>query len=135
MKVYSLRSPTVPAAKTYERSGPSLAMAEIRRTQVPNDYVDKHAYLGEKSNAKMVDGEAPAPYFETMSTIREKLAEAGIIQADQEANLDVLQCLSSDHALDKILLQYTPNLTLPHVEDRLHKTQRKMDESRKVIDG
>ena len=83
----------------------------------------------------MVDGEAPAPYFERMSIIREKLAEAGITQSDQEANLDVWQCLSSDHALDNILLLYTSNLALTYVEDRLHKTQRKMDESRKAIDG
>ena len=46
-----------------------------------------------------------------------------------------MQCLSSDYALDKKLLQYTPNVTLTHIEDRVRTTHGEMEENRKAIDG
>ena len=52
----------------------------------------------------MVEGEEPAPYFTRMSIIREKLAEVGIHKIDQEANLDILQCLLYDFEVDKKIL-------------------------------
>ena len=81
--------------KMYELGSPSLARAEICRTHVPGDDLDKQGYLREYINAKVAAWEAPALYLGRMSTIREKLAEVGITKPDQEANLHVLQCLSS----------------------------------------
>lgn len=40
----------------YERSSPSLAMPKIRPAHVPNDDVDKQAYLRGYINDKMIDG-------------------------------------------------------------------------------
>ena len=70
-------------------------MTEIRRHYVPSDDLVKQAYLREYINAEVVEGDEPALYFERMSTIREKLAEVGIHETDQEANLHILQCLTS----------------------------------------
>ena len=70
-------------------------MAEIRRHYVPSDDLDKQAYLREYINAEMVEREEPALYFERMSIIRETLAEVGVQKTDQEANLHILQCLTS----------------------------------------
>ena len=57
-----------------------------------------------------------------MSVIKEKLAEVGIVKPDHETNLHILQCLSLDYAVDKKILQYTPNLTLTMIEDRVRAT-------------
>ena len=61
-----------------------------------------------------------------------KLAEAGITKSDQEANLHVMQCFSSDYALDTKLLQNTSSLTLTHIEDRVRTTHRETKERRKA---
>ena len=45
-----------------------------------------------------------------------------------------MQCFSSDYAIDKTLLQYTPNLTMTHIEDRVLTTHRDVEESGKAID-
>ena len=84
----------------------------------------------------MVEGEEPALYFERMSIIREKLAEVEIHKTDQEANLHILQCLTSDFEVDEKILQYALNLTLTMIEDRVHITYRELEASeRKVVDG
>lgn len=70
-----------------------------------------------------------------MSIIGEKLVEVGIVKSDQEANLHVLQRLSSDYALAKKLLQYAPSLTLTHIEHRVRTARRELEEIRKVVDG
>ena len=64
----------------------------------------------------------------------EKLAEVGIAKSDQEANLQILQSFWSDYSIDKTLLQYTLNLTLTHIEDRVRTTHREVEEIRKAID-
>ena len=110
-------------------------MAEIQRTHVPGDDVDKQAYLREYINAKMDDGEALTLYFERRGIIMEKLALICIIKSDQEENLHVLQCFSSHYALDKKLFQYAPILTLTHIDDLVRTTHRDMEESRKAFDG
>ena len=84
----------------------------------------------------MVEGEEPALYFERTSIITEKLAEVGIHKTDQEANLHILQCLTSDFEVDKKILQYAPNLTLTMIEDGVRITYRELEASkRKVVDG
>ena len=84
----------------------------------------------------MVAGGEPALYFERMSIIRAKLAEVGIHKTDQEANLHILQCLTSDFEVDEKILQYALNLTLTMIEDRVHITYRELEASeRKVVDG
>ena len=83
----------------------------------------------------MADGGAPALCFMRMGIIRDKLAEVGITKSDQEANLHALQCLWSDCALDKKLLQHTPNMILKHIEDRGRTTHRELEERRKPVDG
>ncbi|CAN0239714.1 unnamed protein product, partial [Laminaria digitata] len=61
--------------KMYDLGSPSLSMALIRKTYVPSDDLDKHAYTREYINAEMIKGEQPALYFDRMSIICEKLAE------------------------------------------------------------
>ena len=70
-----------------------------------------------------------------MSIIRRKLAKVRIAKSDQEANLHVLQRLSSESALDKKLLQHAPSLTLTQIEDRARKNHRKLEESRNAVDS
>ena len=50
--------------KIYELDSPSLAMAEIRRTHVPGDDLDKQACLRGYVNVKLADGQASSLYFE-----------------------------------------------------------------------
>ena len=71
-----------------------------------------------------------------MGIIREKLFEVGIPKRDQEANLHLLQCLTSEYEVDIKILQYAPNLTLHMIEDRVRITYRELEASkRQVIDG
>ncbi|CAN0567734.1 unnamed protein product, partial [Laminaria digitata] len=75
----------------------------------------------------MIKGEQPALYFDRMSIICEKLAEVGIGKSDHENNLHILQCLSSDYAIDKKILQNDPNLTMTLIEDRVRATFRELE--------
>ena len=67
----------------------------------------------------MKEGQDHTLYFGRMSIIREKLFEVGVPKTDQEANLHLLQCLTSEYEVDKKILQYAPNLTLNIMEDRV----------------
>ena len=63
----------------------------------------------------------------------EKLAEVRIHNTDQEANLRILQCLSSDFEVDKNVLQYAPNLTLALIQDRVRITYRELEASKRKV--
>ena len=63
----------------------------------------------------MIDGEQPALHYEGMSAIRPKLAEVGVDKFDHVTNIHIMQCLSSDYAVDKKILQYAPDLILTRI--------------------
>ena len=69
----------------------------------------------------------------SITRVREKLAGVGIHRTDQQANLHLLQCLTSDFEVDKKILQYAPNLTPTMIEDRLRITYWELEGSKKKV--
>ena len=108
-------------------------MAEIRRHYVRIDDLDKQAYQREYINAHMKEGEDLTLYFESMSVIRGKLFEVGVPKTYQEANIHLLQCLTSEYEVDTKIPQYAPNLTIITIEDRVRITCRELEASKMQV--
>lgn len=59
------------------------------------------------------------------------MGEVGIHKTDQEANLHLLQWVTSDVEINNKIFQYAPDLTLTMTEGRAPITYRELETSRR----
>lgn len=108
--------------KIYNLGSASLTMAEVRRTCVPSDDLDIQMHLRDYIDTAMDDDGQPVLYFESVSTIRENLAEVGIAKP------------FVDYEVDQEIRLYVPNVTLTLIKDRVRASSGKLMVKRNTVE-